>query len=109
MTFKYFLVVVLISFIFYLLLLPRVGYLRKGAIFALVLMMLAFAIQPEWSTSVAQRVGISRGADLLFYLSHLVLLFIAFVYFLKFKKMEVRFTQLVRQLALENARADSRH
>ena len=109
MTFKYFLVVVLISFIFYLLLLPRVGYLRKGAIFALVLMMLAFAIQPEWSTSVAQRVGISRGADLLFYLSHLVLLFIAFVYFLKFKKMEVRFTQLVRQLALEKARADSRH
>jgi len=105
MTFKVFLVAVLIGFIFYLLLLPRVGTLRKGVILALVLAMLVFAIQPDWSNAVAQRVGISRGADLLFYLSHLVLLFIAFVYFLKFRKMEMRFTRLVRQLALEHARS----
>ena len=108
MTFKYFLVAVLVSFIFYLLLLPRVGYLRKGLIFAILLVMLVFAIQPDWSSSVAQRVGISRGVDLLFYLSHLMLLFIAFVYFLKFKAMEIRFTQLVRQIALDNARRDAR-
>ena len=68
--------------------------------------MLVFAIQPDWSTSVAQRVGISRGVDLLFYLSHLTLFFLAFVYFLKFKKMEARFTKLVRELALDRARAD---
>lgn len=105
MTFKYLLVAVLIGFIFYLLLLPRVGHLRKIAIFAIVLTMLAFAIHPDWSSIVAQRVGISRGVDLLFYLSHLMLLFIAFVYFLKFKAMEARLTKLVRQLALEDARA----
>ena len=107
MTFKYFLVAVLISFIFYLLLLPRVGYLRKGVIFAFVLVMLIFAIQPDWSTYVAHRVGISRGVDLLFYLTHLMLLFIAFVYFLKLKEMELRFTKLVRELALEAARTNS--
>jgi hypothetical protein len=107
MTFKYFLVAVLISFIFYLLLLPRVGYLRKGVIFAFVLVMLIFAIQPDWSTYVAHRVGISRGVDLLFYLTHLILLFIAFVYFLKLKEMELRFTKLVRELALEAARTNS--
>jgi len=107
MTFKYFLVAVLIGFVFYLLLLPRVGYLRKGVILLLVLTMLAFAIQPEWSNAVAHGVGISRGVDLLFYLSHLLLLFIAFIYFLKFKKMEARFTKLVRQLALERARDDA--
>ena len=70
--------------------------------------MLVFAIQPDWSTSVAQRVGISRGVDLLFYLSHLTLFFVAFVYFLKFKKMEARFTKLVRQLALDRARSERR-
>ena len=109
MTFKYFLVAVLIGFIFYLLLLPRVGYLRKGVIFAFVMVMLVFAIQPDWSSSVANAVGISRGADLLFYVSHLTLFFIAFVYFVKFKEMEVRFTKLVRQLALESARREAEH
>ncbi len=105
MTFKYILVAILVGFIGYLVLLPRVSQLRKGVIFALVLAMLVFAIQPEWSNSVARSVGISRGVDLLFYLSHLMLLFIAFVYFLKFKEMEARTTKLVRQLALERARA----
>ncbi len=107
MTFKYFLVAVLIGFIFYVLLLPRLGALRKAVIFAVVLAMLVFAIHPDWSTSVAQRVGVSRGVDLLFYLSHLVLFFVAFLYFLKFKKMEARFTKLVRQLALQQARIET--
>lgn len=104
MTFKYILVAVLIGFAFYLLLLPRSNYVRKGVILVFVLVMLVFAIQPDWSTAVAHAVGISRGVDLLFYLSHLLLLFIAFVYFVKFRKMEMRFTRLVRQLALERAR-----
>jgi hypothetical protein len=105
MTFKYFLVAVLISFVFYLLQLPRLDVIRKAATFIVVLTMLVFAIQPDWSTDVAQRVGVSRGVDLLFYLSHLTLLFVAFVYFLKFKKMEARIAKLVRQLALERSRA----
>jgi hypothetical protein len=107
MTFKYFLVAVLIGFMFYLLLLPRLDTLRKGVIFLLTLTMLLFAIQPDWSTTVAQRVGISRGVDLLFYLSHLMLFFIAFAYYLKFKRMEARFTKFVRQLALDQARKDA--
>ena len=40
MTFKYFLVAVLIGFMFYLLLLPRLDTLRKGVISLLVLTML---------------------------------------------------------------------
>ena len=106
MTFKYFLVAILIGFMFYLLLLPRLDSVRKGVISLLVLTMLLFAIQPDWSTTVAQRVGVSRGVDLLFYLSHLMLFFVAFAYYLKFKKMEARLTKLVRQLALERARAE---
>jgi len=105
MTFKYFLVVVLISFIFYVLLLPALDSLRKFILFAGVMALLVFAINPDLSTVVANRVGVSRGVDLLFYLSHLSLLFVAFVYFLKFKKIEARFTKLVRQLALERSRS----
>ena len=73
------------------------------------MLMLVFAIRPEWSSSVASAVGISRGADLLFYVSHFTLFFIAFIYFVKFKEMEVRFTKLVRQFALENARREAEH
>ena len=66
--------------------------------------MLVFADPARMVDQRGQRVGVSRGVDLLFYLSHLMLFFLAFVYFLKFKKMEARFTKLVRQLALEQAR-----
>lgn len=104
MTFKYFLIAVLVGFIFYLILLPRLDVIRKGVIFIVVLTMLIFAVQPDWSTEVANRVGVTRGVDLLFYLAHLTLFFVAFVYFLKFKKMEARVTKLVRQLALEQSR-----
>jgi hypothetical protein len=107
MTFKYFLVTLLIGFVFYVLLLPGLDKLRKLAVFIVVLTMLVFAIQPDWSTTVAHHVGISRGVDLLFYLSNLTLFFFAFIYFLKFKKMEARFTKLVRQLALEQARPNA--
>jgi small membrane protein len=105
MTFKYFLVSVLTLFIFYLLLLPRKTDLRKGFILAFVFLMLTFSVKPDWSSAIANLVGIARGVDLLFYLSHLMLFFIAFLYYLKFKDIELRFTKLVRQLALENARA----
>jgi len=75
--------------------------------------MLAFALNPGWSSAIATRVGVGRGVDLLFYLSHLVLFFIAFVYYLKFKEVELRFTRLVQQLALQGPngsqqRGDSR-
>jgi hypothetical protein len=67
--------------------------------------MLVFAIQPDWSTTWPAGRGLARRR-LLFYLSHLMLFFVAFVYYLKFKKMEARFTKLVRQLALERARVE---
>jgi hypothetical protein len=108
MIFKYILVALLGAFLLYILLMPRRSLLRKGFVLSFVLVMLAFTIVPEWSSSIAQAVGIGRGVDLLFYLSHLVLFFIAFIYYLKFRAMELRFTKLVRELALESAQADLR-
>ena len=103
MTFKYFLIAMLSVFIVFVLALPRKAALRKSVIIAFVAVMLTFAVKPDWSTPLAHFVGIARGVDLLFYLSHLVMFFIAFMYYLKFKEIEQRFTRLVRQLALLSA------
>lgn len=104
MIFQYVLIALLSIFAVYVLALRRTAVLRKGFVLVFVGIMVTFAIKPEWSSAIAELVGIARGTDLLFYLSHLLLLFIAFMYFLKFKEIESRFTKLVRQLALENAR-----
>ena len=105
MTFKYVLIAMLGGFLTYLLILPRKTVLRKGFIILFVLIMLTFSVKPEWSTALANYVGVGRGVDLLFYLSHLVLFFIAFMYYIKFKDIELRFTALVRELALDSSRA----
>ena len=107
MTFQYVLLVILGLFLVYVLALPRQALLRKALVSMFVLAMLVFTVEPEWSSALAKLVGVGRGVDLLFYLSHLMLFFIAFMYYLRFKEVEIRFTRLVRQLALEAARTDA--
>ena len=106
MTFQFAVLVILGLFLVYVLALPRQALVRKALVIMFVLAMLAFTAKPEWSSAIAKLAGIGRGADLLFYLSHLVLFFIAFMYYLRFKDMELRFTRLVRQIALDAARVD---
>ena len=104
MTFKYVLIAILGLFLAYVLALPRTAALRKGFILAFIGMMMIFTFKPEWSSAIAQFLGVGRGADLLFYLSHLVLFFVAFMYYLKFKDIELKFAKLVRRLAIDAAR-----
>ena len=108
MTFQYLLVVILVGFAIFLLRLPGLGRGSKASMLLLVAAMLVFSVRPEWSTTAARWLGISRGVDLLFYVSHLALFFLAFVFFLKLKKMEMRLTLLVRQIALEPGRQERR-
>jgi len=113
MNFKYILLYFLSLMGLYILLIPKVKKLRKLIILAFITVMAVFASRPELSTAIANYLGIGRGADLLFYLSHLALLFIAFIYYLKFKEMDIRFAQLVRQNAiyesLQNMQFPSKH
>lgn len=108
MIFKYLLIGLIGCFLIYILALPKTVALRKSFVICFILTMLAFTIAPEWSGVIANYFGIGRGADLLFYLSHLVLFFVAFMYFLKFKALESRLTKLVRQLALNESFAAPR-
>ena len=103
MTFKYILFFILCLFLIYVLLLPKQTMLRKLFILIFVANMVVVSINPDLSTAIANYLGVGRGADLLFYLSHLVLFFIAFMYYLKFKDMEIRFAQLVRHIAISES------
>lgn len=103
MNFQYFLLILLVSFFVYVLLLPKQTRIRKVFVLAFTSVMLVFALNPDWSTQIANYFGIVRGVDFLFYLSHLTLFFIAFVYYLKFKEIETRFAKLVRHVAIDRA------
>lgn len=103
MSFQSVLILLLIGFFLYILLLPRQLIFRKAFVLILLLMMLAVSFQPAWSQRIANWFGVGRGVDFLFYLSHITLFFIALVYYLKLKNMEIRFTKLVRQLAIIEA------
>ena len=104
MKFQLFLLIALGVFFVYVLLVSRQPALRKGFVLLFVAVMLLFSAKPDWSTLVANFFGVARGADFLFYLSHLMLFFIAFLYYLKFRDVEARFARLVRHVAILEAR-----
>lgn len=103
MNFQYFLLILLATFFIYVLFIPKQTLLKKGFVMCFVSVMLVFALNPEWSTELANYFGIVRGVDFLFYLSHLTLFFITFIYYLKFKKMEIKLAKLVRRVAIDHA------
>jgi small membrane protein len=60
-------------------------------------------IWPHFTAVAAHSLGIGRGADLLLYLSVLVM-FVAFFYvYTRFRKLDRELTLLVRRLAIQNA------
>jgi len=101
MTIKLLLAIPLILFFMYVMALPRYQLLGKLFILLFVAILLLFALNPELSTVIANYFGVGRGADFLFYISHLVLFFIAFRFYLKHRTLNARLNRLVQQLALK--------
>jgi len=60
------------------------------------------AIIPQTTDIVAQFLGVSRGVDLLVYISIVVLFFIIFKIIVKLEKIERNVTKIVRHLALKD-------
>ena len=58
-------------------------------------------ITPKQTDVIAQFLGVGRGADLLFYLSILVLFFIVFKIIVKLEKIDRDITKVVCEIALE--------
>lgn len=68
--------------------------------FGLVVVTVAF---PETTTTVANWLGIGRGADLVLYLTAFGLMFLGAISYLKSKSIEDRMAQLVSQQAAAEA------
>lgn len=66
-----------------------------------------FAVEPNWTTAIAHRLGISRGTDLLLYLLVLVVLYGFLVIYLKLRRVRRELTLLVRELAIRQAERDA--
>jgi hypothetical protein len=83
-------------------------YLKNDITFRELVLWLIFwalvtlaVLMPQKTDVVAQTLGVSRGADLLVYLSIIVLFFIVFKIIVKLEKIERNITEIVRQDALK--------
>jgi hypothetical protein len=62
-----------------------------------------FILFPEYTNKIAAKLGVGRGADLLFYICILFFLFIVLKLFARIRRLERTLTDLVRKQAKEEA------
>jgi len=62
-----------------------------------------FVLFPETTNKLAHWVGVSRGADLLSYSSILFLFFLILKLYARLRRVEQKFTELVRNKSIEEA------
>lgn len=65
-------------------------------------------LRPNDTTIVANWLGVDRGADLLSYALVIAFVFTTLSTYLRFKELEVRYAQLARAVALQNAQTPKR-
>ena len=65
-----------------------------------------FIVYPEWSTRLANHIGIGRGADLMLYIFVIFSLFHYVNIAARFKHLEHQMTAVVRSMALAEAMRD---
>lgn len=63
-----------------------------------------FILFPDYTSSIAHKLGVGRGADLLFYICILFFLFVMMKLFSRISRLEEQLTQLIRQNAIANAK-----
>lgn len=62
-----------------------------------------FILVPDYTTTIAHKLGVGRGADMLFYCCILLFLFTILKLFAHIRRLERTLTELVRKQALSNA------
>ncbi len=60
-------------------------------------------LNPEWTRIVAEKLGIARGADLVFYCSILAMFVGFFLVYAKLRRLDQRLTTIVREIAIDAA------
>ncbi len=62
-----------------------------------------FILYPDETTVIANKLGVQRGADLLFYCCILFFLFIVVKLFARVRRLEQKLTEVIRQRAKDEA------
>jgi hypothetical protein len=81
----------------------------RNALFDIVVVMafaslgIFFILFPEKTNLIAHKLGVGRGADLLFYSCIMFFLFVILKLFARIRRLEEKLTELVRNDALKNA------
>jgi hypothetical protein len=85
----------------------RSGLLDRLVVLAFGILGMAMVAAPDWTSKVANLVGVGRGVDLFFYLAIVGISFAGLVIYSKIRDLEMHLTQLVRTIALERAEPTS--
>ena len=88
-----------VAIFLYYMLKVRSALLDLLAIAAFALAAIYFILVPDAATRIAHRLGVGRGADLLFYCCILFFLFIVLKLFARIRRLEQTITDLVREEA----------
>jgi hypothetical protein len=72
-------------------------------VFAVFSAAMIFVLMPSWSSSLAQRVGVGRGVDLVIYFALMLLGFICLVLYSQLRQLKGQITALARDAALREA------
>lgn len=72
-------------------------------------LVLTAIVYPRSTDKIAKIVGVSRGADLLVYLSIFALFFIVFRIFVKIEKTEKNITKIIRKIAIDEAKSGEKN
>jgi hypothetical protein len=81
----------------------------RNSLFDIILLLLMIGVAitlvifPDISNDIAHRLGVGRGADLVFYTSILIFWFIILKLYARIRRLEQTITQVVRKDAIDNA------
>ena len=71
---------------------------------ALLLTSILFILFPEWASYIANRLGVGRGTDLVFYLFLVLFFFVTLKLYSRIRKLEQQITQIIRKESIEDVK-----
>jgi len=73
-------------------------------LFVMIACAVLFILWPDLTTIIAKKVGVGRGADLIFYFSILIFWFVILKLYSRIRRLEQLFTTIIRNDALKNVK-----
>lgn len=87
----------------------RIRAYKKIALLLFVVLMIIFVLYPESLNTIASKVGVGRGADLLLYIFFVAFIIFTINVYMKFKELQDKIYRLSRAIALIEANNDKKN